>query len=176
MDADEIKEAAERAKESGERGVGVTMALVAVLIAIITMLGHRTHTEEVILQTQATDRWAYYQAKNNRSQMYAADAQLATLLADKSSEKAGERAAEFNKAAEEQKKGAEGVRHDAERIEHETEEAAQKAKYFDLSEVLLEVSIVLCSITLLTRSRGFWKLSFISTALGIVLAAMALLH
>ena len=172
MDADEIKEAAERASEAGERGVGITMALVAVLIAIITMLGHRTHTDELVLQTRATDQWAYYQAKNNRSQMYAADAQLASLLG----EKAASKAAEFNKMAEDQKKGADGVRHEAERLESETERAAHKATYFDLSEVLLEVSIVLCSITLLTLTTAFWKASFLSTAIGIVLAGIAIFH
>jgi hypothetical protein len=170
MDADEIKEAAERAREIGERGVGITMALVAVLVAITTMLGHRTHTDELVLQTRATDEWAYYQAKNNRSQMYAADAQLAALL----SGKGPDRAAEFSKMAEDQKKGAEGVRREAERLEGETERAAHKATYFDLSEVLLEVSIVLCSITLLTFSSAFWKLSFVSTAIGIVLAGIAI--
>ena len=170
MDADEIKEAAEHARETGERGVGITMALVAVLIAIITMLGHRTHTEELVLQTRATDQWAYYQAKNNRSQMYAADAQLASLLG----EKAASKAADFTKMAEDQKKGAEGVRHEAERLESETERTAHKATFFDLSEVLLEVSIVLCSITLLTFTSAFWKLSFLSTATGLVLAGIAI--
>jgi hypothetical protein len=169
MDTDEIKEAAERAQESGQRLVGITMAIVAVLLAITTMLGHRSHTEEVVLQTRAADQWAYYQAKNNRSQMYAADAQLAALLSDKGAEKA----TAFNKVAEEQKKGADDVRQEAEKIERETESAARKATYFDISEVLLEVSIVLASITLLTRSLLFWKISFISTVLGVGMTVVA---
>ncbi|MFZ0312281.1 MAG: DUF4337 family protein, partial [Candidatus Korobacteraceae bacterium] len=55
---DELKEAAERAKESKQLApVSLTMAIVAVLVATTTLLGHRAHTEELLLQTRATDQW-----------------------------------------------------------------------------------------------------------------------
>jgi len=46
--------------------VSVTISVLAVLVAAVTLLGHRAHTEELLLQAQATDQWAYYQAKNIR--------------------------------------------------------------------------------------------------------------
>ena len=46
--------------------VSLTMAVLAVLVAVVTLLGHRAHTEEVVLQATASDQWAYYQAKNIR--------------------------------------------------------------------------------------------------------------
>src|SRR6202165_180237 len=46
--------------------VSVTISILAVLVAGATLLGHRAHTEELLLQSQATDQWAYYQAKNIR--------------------------------------------------------------------------------------------------------------
>src|ERR1700686_5922838 len=46
--------------------VSVTISILAVLVAAATLLGHRAHTEELLLQSQATDQWAYYQAKNIR--------------------------------------------------------------------------------------------------------------
>ena len=48
----------------------MTMAILAVLVASITLLGHRAHTEEVILQSRAADQWAYYQAKEIRRRNY----------------------------------------------------------------------------------------------------------
>ena len=64
---DELKESAERAKENRALApVSFTMAILAVFVASITLLGHRAHTEEILLQTRATDQWAYYQAKNMR--------------------------------------------------------------------------------------------------------------
>ncbi|MGC2110153.1 MAG: DUF4337 family protein, partial [Candidatus Korobacteraceae bacterium] len=64
---DELKEAAERAKERHDLApVSLTMAILAVLVATVTLLGHRAHTEEILQQTRATDQWGYYQAKNMR--------------------------------------------------------------------------------------------------------------
>jgi hypothetical protein len=66
-EADELKEAAERAKESKALApVSLTMAILAVFVATVSLMGHRAHTEEILLQTRATDEWSYYQAKNMR--------------------------------------------------------------------------------------------------------------
>ena len=46
--------------------VAVTLSILAVLVAIATLLGHRASTEEIILQTKASDQWALFQAKNIR--------------------------------------------------------------------------------------------------------------
>jgi len=50
-----------------EPGAGnLDHAILAVLVAIASLLGHRSHTEEGLLHTKAADQWAFYQAKNNR--------------------------------------------------------------------------------------------------------------
>ena len=77
MEAGEIQEISEKVRESGEKKIGLTMAIVAVLLALATMLGHRSHTDEVLIQTKANDQWAYYQAKNIRSHMYEANFEMA---------------------------------------------------------------------------------------------------
>src|ERR1700761_5455515 len=46
--------------------VSLTVSILAVVVAAVTLLGHRAHTEELLLQSQATDQWAFYQAKNIR--------------------------------------------------------------------------------------------------------------
>src|ERR1700674_1626565 len=97
MEEQELAEAAEKARGPEQKQVDITMAVAAVLLAITTMLGHRAHTEEVLLQTRNNDQWEYYQAKNNRSEMYAADARLALLMAAKVQSVA----AYFTKQAEE---------------------------------------------------------------------------
>src|ERR1700721_4655717 len=67
----ELKEHAEKgAHDSSLAPVTLTMAILAVVIATVTLLGHRAHTEEVLLQTRAADQWAYYQAKEIRRRSY----------------------------------------------------------------------------------------------------------
>lgn len=77
---EELKEGAEHAHRSGEKGIGLTMAVVAVLLAIATLMGHRTHTEEGLIQGKIVDEWNFYQAKHSRAHEYGAMAEVAALL------------------------------------------------------------------------------------------------
>ena len=170
MESQELSESIDKAREANESRIGLTMAVVAVLLAIATMLGHRAHTEEVLIQTKANDQWAYYQAKTVRAHMYEADAEMAALFP-----KGEEKSADFKKRAEEQRKGAEEVRKEAEAKERETDMASRKGNNFDTAEIFLEISIVLCSITLLTKRKVFFFVSFVSTVVGVVFVARGLL-
>ncbi len=63
----ELHEHAEHARhDPSVAPVSLTMAVLAVIVATVSLLGHRTHTEEVILQNRVSDQWAYFQAKNIR--------------------------------------------------------------------------------------------------------------
>jgi Domain of unknown function (DUF4337) len=77
---EELKEGMEHAHHSGEKRIGLTMAVVAVLLAISTLLGHRAHTEEGLLQGKIVDQWNFYQAKHGRAHEYGAIAEIAALL------------------------------------------------------------------------------------------------
>ena len=67
-EAGELQENAEHgAQEPSMRPVAFTMSVLAVLVAITTVLGHRTHTDAVLSQNKATDQWNLYQAKKIRS-------------------------------------------------------------------------------------------------------------
>jgi hypothetical protein len=171
MEAQEWAENAEKAKESGERAIGLTMAIFAVLLAVATMLSHRAHTEEVLLETRATDQWNYYQAKNIRSHVYDADSELAALFGDKASQAV----ADFRSKSAQQKKDYEEIQAEAERLGKEVTLAGRKASFYDGGELFLEAAIVLSSIALLARSRVYWKSSFLFGAAGLVAALWGLL-
>ena len=42
--------------------VGILAACLAVFLAIVTILSHRTHTEAIIKKSESNDEWAHYQA------------------------------------------------------------------------------------------------------------------
>src|SRR6201996_9728721 len=67
----ELQEHAEHgAEHHGMAPVTMTMAILAVLVAAITLLGHRAHTEEIVKSTEKADQFAYYNAKKNLGQSY----------------------------------------------------------------------------------------------------------
>ena len=170
MEPQELAENTEKAKESGERLIGLTMAIFAVLLALATMLSHRSHTEEVLLETRATDQWNYYQAKNIRYHVYEADSEIASLLGDK----ANQAAADFKSKSVQQKKDSEEIQKEAEQLGSEVTVAGRKASYFDASELFLEVAIVLSSISLLSKNRVYWKSSFVFGLVGVVATVLGL--
>src|SRR5438128_12040256 len=72
------------------RQVAMTMAIVAAVLACVTMLSHREHTETLRLQneatihhTQASDQWAYYQAKKAREYNFETSAVILEPIAMK---------------------------------------------------------------------------------------------
>ncbi len=172
MDSQELQEITEHAERRKEKAIGLTTAIFAVLLAVTTMLGHRDHTAEVLWQTRAADQWSYYQAKNIRRHMYAADLQLAGLQG-----RAGKRAGVlFQALAAHEQAGLKGVRAKAEKFEAASAQAEHRADRFDLAEIFFELSVVLCSIALLAESRLYWRLSLASGAVGLALLAYAGIH
>jgi hypothetical protein len=179
MEANEAQELQEQA-EHGEhepslRPVAFTMSVLAVLVAVTTVLGHRTHTEAVLDQNKATDQWNEYQAHKIRSNdtALAADLLSTVTIADK------EAAQKIAKAyADHQAKWADETKEDmekAEALETKVEHAEARADRFDLAEALLEIGLVITSVTLLTRSRIYWYLGLVFSAIGIASAASVLL-
>jgi hypothetical protein len=175
-EAQELQEHAEHgAHESSLRPVAFTMSVLAVLVAVTTVLGHRTHTEAVLNQNKATDQWNFYQAHKIRANetALAADMLSAVTVTDKAA------AARLAKSyADHQSKWADELKQEqdqAEALETKVDQAEARADRFDLAETLLEIGLVITSVTLLTRRRVYWYLGIIFSIGGIVSAASVLL-
>lgn len=171
----ELKEQAEKGGESGLRAVAFTMSVVAVLVAVMTVLGHRTHTEAVLDQNKATDQWNEYQAKKIRANntQLAADLLSALTVADKDkAEKIAKGYADHESKWVEDLKDAQEK---AEALEADVEKAEARANRFDLSEALLEIGLVISSVTLLTRTKMYWYLGIVFSLAGIASALSVLL-
>lgn len=173
---DELKEAAERAKEIRELApVTLTMAVLAVLVATITLLGHRAHTEEILLQTRATDEWSYYQAKNMRRNNLEALSDVLTALENTKSGSAEQVQKRFHEEIDKYRDQQKDIQTEARSFEAEVEHASRRANRFDLGEVFLEIALVVTSITLLTEKRGFWYFGLVLGAVGLLCAATGFL-
>lgn len=178
MSADELQELKESAEHAHENPslapVSLTMAVLAVLVAVASLLGHRAHTEEVILQAKASDQWAYYQAKNIRrhsDEMFADLASIATTNDHEALAKAREK---YSKEAERYRDDQKEIEAEARKLEAEVATERKRADRFDLSEVFLEIGLVVTSITLLSGRRLFWHVGMVMGMVGIAVAATGL--
>ena len=62
----------------------------------------------------------------------------------------------------------------AEALQTGVEHAEARANRFDLAEAMLEIGLVITSVTLLTHSRVYWYLGIVFSLLGIASAASVL--
>jgi hypothetical protein len=178
MEANEVSELKEQAEKGGESAmcpVAFFMSVIAVLVAVTTVLGHRAETRAVLKRAEASDVWNEYQAKKNR----AYDTGLITELLGVVTVDDKDAAKKIAKGyADHQEKWAEDLKDEqkeAKGLEEEVELAERKAKFFDLAETLLEIGLVVSSVTLLTRSRIYWYLGIGASAVGVASVAWGLL-
>jgi uncharacterized protein DUF4337 len=170
----ELQENAEHGKEHPDLApVTLTMAVLAVLVATVSLLGHRSSTEEVILQNKVTDQWSYYQAKNIRRHNDELIAGLAGVVASKDAEAAAKFQEKIRAEAERYGDEKKELETKARELEQEFGLAHRKTDRFDLGEVFLEIALVITSITLLSGRRMYWHLGLFFGAAGIVIAASA---
>ena len=175
-EAQELHEHAEHASHDDKmRPVAFTMSVLAVLVAVVTVMGHRTHTEAVLQQNKATDTWNEYQAKKIRSYNTTLTADLMKVLPLTDKAAAAKIQAGYKDHQDEWKAELKEVQEKARTLEERVELAEHKANRFDLGEALLEIGLVITSVTLLTRSRFYWYFGMAAAAGGIVSAALGLL-
>ncbi len=133
------------------------MAIFAVLVASVSLLGHRAHTEELLLQTKATDQWAYYQAKDIRLHSYQLFLDQLSLSKPQDAELAAKTTDKYSKEIDRYQKQITDAEEKANDFEKEVSIEQRRADRFDLGEVMLEAGLVICSITLMTHKRLFWQ-------------------
>jgi hypothetical protein len=172
----ELHERAEKGREDpGLAPVSVTMSLLAVLVAVVSLFGFRLHDEEILTQTKATDQWAYYQAKDIRLRTYEVFLDLLGTMDVKNNPRAVEMKQKYDAQLKRyaQEKG--DIQSEAKKLESEVEVISRRGDRCDIGEGLLEASVIIASVTILTRRRWFWYLGMAMGGAGVAVALTALL-
>lgn len=150
--------------------VSITISIMAVLVAGVSLLGHRAHTEGLRLETQAASRWTQYQAKSVRLHEAQGFSDVVKLLAPLNKEMGEELKEKYAKEVEHYEGDKVDVSKEAKNLEDERDLAVRQADRFDGGDALLEIGLVICSITLLTKRKGFWFGGVFLGAAGIAVA------
>jgi Domain of unknown function (DUF4337) len=222
--------------------VTMSIAIVAAVLACVTMLGHRAHNETLLHQgealriqgealrvqgdalrvqaealqmqtlstresTNAANKWSYYQTKNlfhleskitidllrvlttnpdnpdelkkvraryqdnvdkydKKLPQIEADATKITEKSDEYMDRSKEKIAEVDKKMKESL----DMMAKSEDAQKQSHEMHAKADRFDYGELGLQFGVVLCSLAILTKGRGFWIVGMASAAIGALIA------
>jgi hypothetical protein len=190
--------------------VAVTMAILAAVLAGVSLSSHRGHTETLRLatvadtfHTEANDKWNEYQAKNIRAHEFKSFLMLEALVArdkvkddddskamrkywmsqidkyegagawakfeakargkgDANDKSAGKDGGDLGKLQAEAKE----LMAKAKNSEHESHELHNLVTWIDFGHLGLELGLVFCAVSVLTKSRNFWLTGIVIGILG----------
>lgn len=171
------EELEEQKKDTFSKRVALCTALFAVILAITSLGGNNTAKDMMLAQQQSSNQWAYYQSKVMREHLYRLEAQRTeALLAERGSTMNNQVREMYDKnrqlyAADAKRYAAEKleIEQSAKKLEAQRDMGITKDPYFDYAEVLLQIAIVMASISILSGSRPVFGVSIACAVMGALL-------
>jgi hypothetical protein len=155
--------------------IALSIAIYAVVIAIAGLGGKDAGKEMMAEQLNASDTWAHYQAKSvreselkndfDKSAIMKAQGGLnpgALAILDASMERAKKKLEEYAKEKPE-------LMSKAQEHEKARTKAHKQDGYFDYAELLLQISIVLASVAMLSKAKWPWFTSLVLVLIATIL-------
>ena len=174
MELPNPEELEEKTRNSFGKKVALFTAIYAVILAICALGGNNSMKDMLLAQQEASNQWAFYQAKNNREYLYRIEKdRLETQLVERGDTM--KPAALKHYKAQIQKAAAEEVRLakdkqeiiiEAKKQEHERDVNRAKDPYFDFGEALLQIAIVMSSVSIIANSRRVFFFSIGAAVFG----------
>ena len=180
-------EQAEKAKEAAgeDRKIALLIAVIALCLALSETLGKGAQTESISKNVEASNLWAFFQAKSIRRTVVQTAAEATKLGLGAAGDDAA-KAAVQKQIDDWQKTAAryrsepdtgEGTEQLSERAKHAEEErdlAAAKYHHFELASGAFQIGIVLASATIITGIAALAWISGLLTLVGIAVTALGI--
>jgi hypothetical protein len=173
-----------------DRRVTMTIAIIAAMLACVTMLSHRAHNTTLQLHieandkyTLASDQWNLFQAKKNRQYVYEAFADQASVATKERSADLDSQIKIWRDKVNKYEKENEPIYKEAKDFEKEAADRKKEAEHmhhigdqYDLGELGVEFGLVLCSVAVLTKRNGFWFTGMGAALIGGTVAGIGLIQ
>ena len=185
MSAHESMEHAEHAEHASgsNKKIALLIAVIALCLALSETLGKGAQTESISKNVEASNLWAFFQAKSIRRNVVQTAAEQGKLSLGTAADDATKTA--LQKQIEDWQKTAERYRSDpktgegqdqlserAKEAEHERDEATAKYHHFELGSAAFQIAIVLASAAIITGMIVLVWVSGLLTLAGIAVTAL----
>jgi hypothetical protein len=166
----------EEKKEPWLNYLALSTVILAVCATLSTFKGGSFSTRSILSQTQASDQWAFYQAKSLKGYLYELqrdklDLELGTLRTRAPEHVIAEHekkiAAYSDKIRKYEKERAE-IQAEAKRFESVRNDAQKHAQAFGIAVIFLQIAILLSSIAALVKKKYVWVIGLGLGVFGIV--------
>ena len=167
---------AEEKKETWLNYLALSSVIIAVCASLSTFRGSSYSTRTVLSQTQASDQWAYYQAKSVKANLYEIQKQeleieLALLPQAKGAglrQSYERRIADYAQRIERYNNEKAEIERTARSLESTREHALAHGQSFGVAVIFLQIAILLLSIAALMKKKPVWFVGLATGAVGFV--------
>jgi len=170
----EIHHETEHAIDPMGQRVGVLAALLAVVLAIVSIASHRTHTAAIIEKSAANDSWQRYQSTRVKVHTLELGESLIQAFGSKEA-RVQQVEADFASQKKDQNTKAKQIQQEAEHAQDVAEQEEHRALRYDLGEGLLEIALVTASLYFISRKRMFPVIGLVAGIAGAAVAITGLL-
>ena len=164
---------AEEKKESWLNYLALTTVILAVCATLSTFKGGGYSTRAVMSQSQASDEWAFFQAKSIKlylNQMQMESLSLRLSDSPKSKESANnyqEKIADYKKKIEKYEQEKAGIQEKAKKLEGARDESQKHSQAFGMAIIFLQIAILLSSIAGLLKKKMVWYVGMATGVIGL---------
>ena len=184
LDTDKLREAIDdEIEKSEERGahllrwVALYTAILAAVTAVVSLHAGSTINEALVLkseatslQAQASDQWAYYQAKGIKGAIALNAAQSYVAAGKRAPDSLAAQAAKYTKDQSDIQTGARKLEAERDAKSREADGLLADHHHYAFAVALLQVAIALGAVAALTRQKAAFALSIVSGIAGAGLA------
>ena len=165
---EQIHHRAEHARERWVLWVALSTAIIAALAAICALFSGDNVNEAMMEQIEASDQWAYYQAKGIKAMELGTKIELLEAQGKPASEADRQKVAEYRKQQEQ-------IAEKAKEKETSSRVRLRKHKVLAGGVTMFQIAIAVSAISVLTRQRWFWGVGLLFGAAGAAFLAHGLI-
>jgi Domain of unknown function (DUF4337) len=151
--------------------VSLSTSILAVVIALVSLLGHRAHTRTIFAQNRASSEWVDYAAKATGRASYDALLDFLAVAQLRDTANAGKVRDKCLQQIEQSDREQKEIEARADALEREVAGREHAADRFDFGNGCLEAALVIMSVTLLTRRKLYWGIGLALAGVGLVIAS-----
>lgn len=162
-------------KKSWRDNIGTLIAITTLILAVCATLAAFKAAgygnKMVLAQNQASDQWAYYQAKSIKETTYQVQRDAFALAAEQSGsrELVKSKMEQYDKEIARYKDEKEQITQEAKKLEQERDVARQLNGSFGQALIFLQIGILLSSLASINKIYAYWYMGLIAGAIGIFL-------
>ena len=183
IDTDKLRETIDEEIEKEDssliRGIALTTAILAAFAAIASLQAGSTVNEALVLKTESTrlqaeasDQWAFYQAKGIKAAVASAGAEAWRSLGKTAPDELTQRVAKEAGDQQQIRKLAEEKEHERDAKSAEADILLERHHKFAIAVAFFQIAIALGAVAALTRLRVVWGGSILLGLAGLALSAI----